>query len=105
VSDPGLYLVASDIVISRGGRTSVTDLEYLGIPSIVIPIKNYFEQEFLSNEEARLFPNIIRFDEKWGYKRLLKMVEKALETGRMNNPPKLFSGDNVMVKILERLLE
>lgn len=61
--DGWLYLAASDLTISRSGRTTVTDIEVLGIPAILVPIPGHFEQEAVAHQASKVRSNIKVLDE------------------------------------------
>ena len=50
------YYIASDIFISRAGRTTVADLECLGKRSILIPIKGHAEQLSIAKNAKKRSP-------------------------------------------------
>lgn len=41
-------LSESDLVVTRAGRTTIADLECLGVKALLVPIKNHIEQERLA---------------------------------------------------------
>ena len=96
--DIGLYLIASNIVVSRGGKTSVTDLEYLGIPSIIIPVKNHFEQKYIAKTETKYFKFIKQVNSTCNPKTLLNRTITLLKYQRTPTPIKYFIGDEIISK-------
>ncbi len=91
--DIGLYLTASNIVISRAGRTTVTDLEFLGIPSIITPIKNHFEQKYIAQQETKYFEYIRYINNIENIENLYMQVSDLLNYSRKPAPLKYFMGD------------
>ena len=96
--DIGLYLIASNIVISRSGKTSVTDLEYLGIPSIIIPVKNHFEQKYIAKTEPKYFKFIKQINSTCNPKTLLNQTITLLKYRRTSTSIKYFIGDKIISK-------
>lgn len=103
-SNIGLYLNASNIVISRAGKTSVTDLEYLGIPSIIIPIRNHFEQKYIAQQETKHFKFIKYIDNIHNIKKLVTQATNLLTYSKNPAPLKYFIGDKIIAKQITRAI-
>jgi UDP:flavonoid glycosyltransferase YjiC (YdhE family) len=104
VKDVGAYLKASNVVISRAGRTTVTDLEYLGIPSVIIPLNNHFEQNFIARESSSAYPYIKPIWE-FNLKPLYKAIKVLLDMSPKPSSDKIFQGHKIIAYELERIMK
>lgn len=103
VKDVGAYLRASDIVISRGGRTTVTDLEYLAIPSVIIPLNNHFEQRMIIKEACSLYPYIKSLND-YNWKSLYNIVRELFNLSPTPPSEKLYQGHRLIAKWISNIL-
>jgi hypothetical protein len=104
VTDPGPYLAASDVVISRPGRTSVTDLLYLGIPSLLIPLPNHFEQEHIALIESKRNGFIEYLPNNSNIEDIIMKIRLLLDMDR--DPPsiKYFIGSDIIAKDIAKVM-
>lgn len=80
----GAILASVDLVICRSGINTLSEIAFLGIPALTIPIPKHFEQ----NQNAKYFQKInlarVLYQTKLSPKSLLEEVKQML-----NNLPKL----------------
>ena len=104
VYDVGPYLAASDIVISRAGKTTVTDLEYLGIPSIIIPTKGHFEQEWIAKVSSSKYKFIKSLSEDTGLITFRKIIKKLINLTRFKTNINEFRGAEKLSRYIYNML-
>lgn len=104
VYEVGEYLASSDIIISRAGRTTVTDIEYLGIPSIIIPIKGHFEQKWIAKISSSKYEFVESLNEEFTAETLVKKVRKLMNMGRFKTKVNEFKGAEKIVSYILNII-
>ena len=104
VYEVGDYLALSDVVISRAGRTTVTDLEYLGVPSIVIPIKGHFEQKWIAKISSSKYKFIESLSEDFNSITFANKIKKLINMKRSKTKIFEFMGAENMVNYIAHMV-
>ncbi len=81
------YYVASDLFITRSGRTTTADLLCMNKPAVLIPIKGHVEQEEIALDVARRYGYPVIFEDECYSENIIKAIRHALSTGKIPGKP------------------
>lgn len=94
---------AFDVVISPAGLSTISLLAISGIPGIIFPLKDHFEQVENSLLASRYFSNIYSLGEAWSPADMAISIRKALETGFTRGYRDMLGNPSIIADLLAQL--
>ncbi len=96
------YYVASDLLVTRGGRTTTADMVCAGRPAVLVPIRGHFEQEEIAGHMERKYGYPVILEGSCSPRVVIRAAERAL---RLRPPVRRPERCNASLKLARLLAE
>lgn len=102
----GSYYLESDVIISRSGANSVSEIIYVGRPTILIPLpRTFMSEQFKNAEYAEKFAPVSVFSEKESTRKTILKELERIKTNYQKLVSKETMSDNLDVNASKEVVD